>query len=1510
MNTKFIYTFLMLFVVSVFFGQEAIPVADANKNSSSTISYNLAGETISKNVSYFNTLGKGTQQQSWDILTNRVWASEVRYDGFGRAALETLSAPVANTSNFGYKLNFLQSNNLPITLGQYDNISNQNNPPPISPNINSLGWYYSSLNTLDTYQDVTNYPYTRYLFSELNPGATKAIIGGNKINNAWKQAYSFSMPIETLVPISSQLDFNPLVGTKTVSRDIHGTETVVFYDTDGNMTATARSGGPDKRMVTCKILENGFTDIHIPDLCGGNIMIQHVNNNIRIFDLISENIVATNVGTSIFLAPGFYRIEDVNNVYGSNTALNPIIIKYETNYYDYSRNIYDEAGRLIQTTQPIGITDTFDYDSFGQLLSSKTGEEGASDFKYRRDGQIRFSQNSEQVLTNSFSYTNYDNLARPVESGVYTGTELVFRNPTNITNLNIVDNIVDNLDGLPTTGKNEQNFTVYDLPDTSLQQKLTSCNILAADYKQSFLAGNVSYTYTKNPDTSKTWYSYDVFGRVTWVVQEINGLGCLKTIHYEYNPINGQVIKVIYQKNNAAETFIHKYDYNKAGQLVTVYTSTNELSYEKQAEYKYNESGALIRTELASNLQGIDYVYNLNGQLKAINHPSLSATNDPGNDGANGFAADVFGISLDYYDGDYTRSNAPKPIITSAQGTNQYNGNIKATRWNTQVPSATQNAYTYQYNKNNWITNATFGTANQTGLITPNTNNDYAESNITYDANGNIKTLTRNGYTDANGTNSMDNLYYSYGKRTNTIVTGPYGIQIPYVIPSNRLLNVYDSADNPVATRYNDIKNQNLEVQLPALPATGYGINIPQYTSLDNYVYNDLGQLKINFQDKVGYDYNAAGLVTQISILNPAPGNYYNSSFKTISYQQYSQFLGDNDGWHTTDPNSILDTNTYVNQTASIYTANTICNDIPAISSYNDGAISFATNKKVQKNFRVIPNATFKLSFNLLISKKGEQSSPGPNVEEYVTTTNTYYDQNGQPYTLDETTTVMVPGPPILTPIEINPTVVVKFKRPDGTVFHTQTITSTQPAQYCNQFIQADVSHEFTNTDDNYFTLEVETIANVGTNGDITAYGALLDNLKLEVNTAVKVAFDYNERGHRIKKTSYGDFYFSATTYYVRDISGNTLAVYNSNNTRTGALRQVENTIYGASRIGVFKRGITSPIKGSPGTKSQTLYELTDHLGNVRAVISKMGEAIVSLTNKTDYYPFGMPLPNKQITDGNYRYNFQGQEKDPETGMEAFELRLWDGRLGRWLSVDPMHEFDSPYIGMGNNPINVIDPDGGSTIDPIDPPKTDAKPIAEVYISKTVKSKSFSDDNMLRRLANDNMLKRLADDNMLKRARDIISNWADENLRMSPETRERLTAHNEAMRGILSEQLTPVFSVYVQLRQFGSSSVPLVGAFRKVVSLENAVDLGAIGYKAIAAQAHTVNNIEKLKYMTSNVASGRWVKVYEAAIINGKQYEVHYFRHVKTGITFESKIKYPNGGWSKQFTHGKYKINQ
>ena len=62
-----------------------------------------------------------------------------------------------------------------------------------------------------------------------------------------------------------------------------------------------------------------------------------------------------------------------------------------------------------------------------------------------------------------------------------------------------------------------------------------------------------------------------------------------------------------------------------------------------------------------------------------------------------------------------------------------------------------------------------------------------------------------------------------------------------------------------------------------------------------------------------------------------------------------------------------------------------------------------------------------------------------------------------------------------------------------------------------------------------------------------------------------------------------------------------------------------------------------------------------------------------------------------------YRYGYQGQfsEMDNETGLNSFELRPYDSKLGRWLIPDPMHQHHSPYMAMGNNFTGIVDPTGG-----------------------------------------------------------------------------------------------------------------------------------------------------------------------------------------------------------------------
>ncbi|HEY8934074.1 MAG TPA: RHS repeat-associated core domain-containing protein, partial [Cyclobacteriaceae bacterium] len=80
-----------------------------------------------------------------------------------------------------------------------------------------------------------------------------------------------------------------------------------------------------------------------------------------------------------------------------------------------------------------------------------------------------------------------------------------------------------------------------------------------------------------------------------------------------------------------------------------------------------------------------------------------------------------------------------------------------------------------------------------------------------------------------------------------------------------------------------------------------------------------------------------------------------------------------------------------------------------------------------------------------------------------------------------------------------------------------------------------------------------------------------------------------------------------------------------------------------------------------------------------------------------DYYPFGLPMENREITREDYRYGYQGQysEEEKETCWNSFELRMYDARIGRWLTVDPYGQFASPYVAMGNVPYSGADFDGG-----------------------------------------------------------------------------------------------------------------------------------------------------------------------------------------------------------------------
>ncbi|BDD00155.1 RHS repeat-associated core domain-containing protein [Persicobacter psychrovividus] len=177
------------------------------------------------------------------------------------------------------------------------------------------------------------------------------------------------------------------------------------------------------------------------------------------------------------------------------------------------------------------------------------------------------------------------------------------------------------------------------------------------------------------------------------------------------------------------------------------------------------------------------------------------------------------------------------------------------------------------------------------------------------------------------------------------------------------------------------------------------------------------------------------------------------------------------------------------------------------------------------------------------------------------------------------------------------------------------------------------------------------------------------------------VNYGYNVNGHRSFQANDDD---NLKTYYVNDASGNVLAIYQQSNQGTPQL--IEVPIYGSSRLGTAYAGNEDPV-----------YEIRDHLGNVRSLVAWNKEAINS-GGHASYYPFGYRM---STTDISYRYGYQGEFAEDDTNTHnwhTFQARMYDARIGRWISVDPARQFASGYVGMGNNPVMMVDPGGEAII--------------------------------------------------------------------------------------------------------------------------------------------------------------------------------------------------------------------
>ncbi|GEM_PF-3440303 len=838
--------------------------------------YDAQGNVISADKQYFDGLGRRSQFQKKNLEKNKVIASQVIYDIYGRPAIQTL--PAVSGTSLTYKTEFvLRTGTLDeYNVNHFDVVSTLNNPVAVDQTTaNTLGHYYSSNG--EQHIDETTYPYTRVQYAA-EPGAIPKRVAQPGVTHrmgSGKETWEHTMPVydelelifgtdkDYLVSIPAvnkfsvtQLTKNSgIKGYKTIKINAEGKTIVTYENVSGAVIASAFSGltsSCNTQTGKAFIDLDGCSsiDVHIPEANKSSLKIQNVTyqwggslytlatsqRSYHIYDLVTNTELTegtdfthnTSGGAVTFLssyATGdhFFRIE-VQFAAGAKESIeavggdfNPVETTYELDYSHWTKYIRDHAGQIRRIGKPrfnscdfsgsAVVYENYDYDNRGNILATNTEDAGTTEYIYSDAGLLRYSQNSQQRADEEFTFIDYDEYYRMVKRGVYSTDDGTYRFVNHygtgsstytgtVSVLNIVNSLVT-----PCTETTCSEEVYYEY-NSEYHNPEYSAWVHSGQYNPRFTLDKP--TRTRTTDGQSVYYGYDQFDRIVFEIHSLNDNDMqsletsalitsddkYKSIEYVYEPASGTLKEMIFQRYEASERTWHYLSHDADMRLTnsSVHNGSGEIA---SATYEYYSHGPLKRNVLGEDLQGLDYIYNARGYLKAINHPSLNATDDPGGDGGamSPVFADIFGQTLDYHANDY-RSN-DNSIISSISVGGRFDGYISAIRHNvtsayganghkisptneTIIAAATDEVMNvYAYDDLGRLASSNFHIYHHTSS-TPSSNTSTARTDykvygsagggtsIAYDANGNIISLNRNAYNSGGGDYSMDYLEYSY----------------------------------------------------------------------------------------------------------------------------------------------------------------------------------------------------------------------------------------------------------------------------------------------------------------------------------------------------------------------------------------------------------------------------------------------------------------------------------------------------------------------------------------------------------------------------------------------------------------------------------------------------------------------------------------------------------------------------------------------------------------------------
>lgn len=334
-----------------------------------------------------------------------------------------------------------------------------------------------------------------------------------------------------------------------------------------------------------------------------------------------------------------------------------------------------------------------------------------------------------------------------------------------------------------------------------------------------------------------TYLFYDKKGR-TIQSNKKNYLGGYTKINTALDFVGKPIQIKTYHKQIEADTnpeilTTERFVYNAQDKLVTHFHRINNEQEKIITDNTYDELGQLISKKIGGTtandaLQIADYRYNSRGWLTAINNTSnLVNSTDP---------IDLFAFKISYDQPENTLNSTIKPL---------YNGNISETFWTTKNDNI-QRKYSYQYDDLNRLSNAIYQKpTNNVSVL-----NSYNE-NITYDKNGNIVTLNRNGDRDSDsstvGPLLIDQLTYTYAEQNqNQLLKVTDGTNSPKGFRDDALGSI-DPNDTNDDYKYDANGNMISDDNKHILTIDYNQLNLPTHIAFANndfidYFYNAVGQ--------------------------------------------------------------------------------------------------------------------------------------------------------------------------------------------------------------------------------------------------------------------------------------------------------------------------------------------------------------------------------------------------------------------------------------------------------------------------------------------------------------------------------------------------------------------------------------------------------------------------------------------------------------------------------------------